>query len=63
MSTPACESDDVGKRLAELRAEAARLLNCTCHRPDSGGAVDSSGCPVHREPAPVGMLYCGLRDP
>lgn len=53
MPTPACESPDVGKRVAELRAEATRLLNCTCRRPDGGGEVDSSQCPVHKSGAVV----------
>jgi hypothetical protein len=58
MATPACESDEVGKRLAALRKEAADLLNCLCRRPDGGGEIDASACPVHREPVPVDLL-CG----
>ena len=48
MPTPACEDiDTIARRIAELRKAEIDSLNCLCRRPDDGGPVDSSKCPVH----------------
>lgn len=55
---PAVEDAEIiTKRIAELQAERTANLNCRCHRPDGGGVVDSSQCPVHKPgAAPVAAV-------
>lgn len=62
MAVKACEDvDAVFAAIQRLRKEQADNLNCQCKRPDGGGAIDSSACPLHRPP--IDEMYCGLRDP
>lgn len=51
MRSSVLDSPDIGKRAAEISAERLRnIVACQCRRPDGGGEVDRSACPLHRDP-------------
>lgn len=52
--------DAISARIAELRAEASRMLNCTCRRSDDGTVIDASACPAHRAPCVGDELFAPL---
>ena len=61
MRTSVLDSPDIGERAKEIAAERLRnIIACACKRPDGGGEIDTSACPIHRPEVPVDLL-CGLR--
>ena len=65
MRSSVLDSPEIGARAKEIADERLRaIVECQCRRPDDGGAVDASACPVHKPAAQAAAdPLCGLYDP